>query len=515
MFHRLPLTLTTISVFTILMMTGCSMPEPLADLHESLSHHDEELPPWFLERPLTIDDAIHLAAEHNLDARVKAMEEKLASGKADLARFAMLPDVSLRAGQTFRSSASEYRSTDQSTGTTSSSYSTSEDTQNSTADLTMSWNLVSLGLAVLRSGEEDNRVLLAAEKRRRALQVLIQDVRISYWKAVVNETAERRYRDLEQRLRSSVEVAHTAETDQIGDPMQMLTYQRAILETMRQITELQQQTALARTELAGLMGVPPSKPFRLVPLEEDMKLAVDPPANDLDVLERNALANRPETHSDELQFSIDVDDVRAEMLKTLPGIGPFLGGHYDSTSYLMNNIWADMGVRVMYSLNDAITAPTRFRNAKNVAELTRTRRLVTAMAVLTQVHVAEDLYRHAYREYRLTEQLADVDQRISQLSGASHSTGYGSELEEIKAQASSVLSGLRRVERYADLEGAKAKIDAALGKNPWEEDKQDDSKVVMAVSDKHEESEKSKAKEEKSCNWFSSLIDDCPPESSK
>jgi hypothetical protein len=159
------------------------------------------------------------------------------------------------------------------------------------------------------------------------------------------------------------------------------------------------------------------------------------------------------------------------MLRTLPGVGPFLGGHYDSTSYLLQNIWADAGIHLITSLNDLITAPTRTRNARNTSEVTRARGMVTAMAVITQVHVADDLYRHAYRNYRLTEQLADVDERISRLSGDARKTGYGSEMEEIRALASSILSGLRKVELYAELEAARARMDAALGRNPWGETK--------------------------------------------
>lgn len=447
-------------------LAACVTPEPLADLPSALARHRQDLPTDLATRRLTVDDAVRLAVAYNLDLRVKAMETELASGKAELSRFAMLPQMSIGSATTFRSRVRETTSRDTTNNTDGNSYSTSEDSRTVTADLSLSWNLVDLGLAVLRSGEEDDRAIIAAEKRRRALHLLVQDVRSAYWKAVVNDTAERRYRALEERLHEAVDKARAAEASQLSDPMQLLNHQRAIIDSLRQIAEMQRQSASARSELAGLMGLASAGGFQLAELAEDAELPVREPGTDVDALEREALATRPEVQVDETQFRVDVDEVRAEMLKTVPGIGPFLGGHYDSTSFVRHNMWADAGMRVAWSLSDLISAPKRIDNARAAAEITRSRRMATAMAVMTQVNVADNLYRHAFREYQLTRQMAEVDSRIRRLSGDARKTGNGSEIEEMKAQATSALSSLRRLLIYADLEGAKAKLDAALGRNP-------------------------------------------------
>jgi outer membrane protein TolC len=450
----------------VLGLAACATPAPLDNLSDELARHQQALPPDLAGRPLTVDDAVRLAVAHNLDLRVKVMEAELATGKAELSRFAMLPQMSLSSAATVRSRVRETTSRDATTGTDGTNYSTSEDKRNVTADLSLSWNLVDLGLAVLRSGEEDDRVIIADEKRRRALHLLVQDVRVAYWKAVVNETSERRYRALEGRLNEAIGKARAAESEQVSDPMQLLNHQRAIIDSMRQIAEMQRQSATARSELAGLMGVASVANFQLTQLPEEADLPVTVPGDDVDALEREALASRPEVQVDESQFRIDVDEVRAEMLKTIPGIGPFLGGHYDSTSFVRNNAWADAGLRVAWSLSDLISAPRRIDNARAAAEVTRARRMASAMAVMTQVNVADNLYRHAFREYQLTRQMAEVDGRIRRLSGDARKAGNGSEIEEMKAQAASALSSLRRLLIYADLEGAKAKLDAALGRDP-------------------------------------------------
>ena len=419
-----------------------------------------------MSRPLTVDDAIALAIRYNLDSRVKALEEVVAVGKADLSIFAMLPQMAANGALMRRNPRSITTSKDLSTGAISTAPSTSEDSFRRTGDLTASWNLVDFGIALLRSDQEGDRVTLAIEKRRRAVHLLVQDVQAAYWKAVINEFAEKKYGSLELKLMRSVQGAESAERSKVGDPMQMLAHQRAIVDTMRQVAELQRQTAPARAELAGLMGMASSTSFRLMELEDGAELTAEAPTKTIEMMEEAALANRPELKSETAQFNIDVGDVHAEMLKTLPGIGPYLGGHFDSNSFLIFNSWADAGLKVAWNLVDLISAPKRIEQSKAVAEITRARRLAVAMAVLTQVHVADIQYRHTLKEYRLTEQMAAIDRRITGLSSKSREAGSGSPMEEIKAEASAMLSTLRRFILYSDLQAAKARMNAAMGLDP-------------------------------------------------
>ncbi|WP_235062888.1 TolC family protein [Paramagnetospirillum caucaseum] len=445
------------------MLSACSvMPEDLAEIRQDISSHAESLPQEVLKRPLSVEDAVALAVAHNLDARVKSLEEALAAGKADLSLFAMLPELAAKGNWSKRGPRKATTSKDLSTGTVA-NYSTGEDRISRTGDLTASWNLVDFGIALVRADQEEDKMVLAAEKRRRAQHLLIQDVQAAYWKAVINEFANRKYASLEARLVKSVEDAETAERTKVGDPMQMLGHQRAIVDTMRQIAELQRQTSTAKADLAGHMGVPSSGAFELAELKDDSFLSVEDPDLSVEAMEATALANRPELKTEEVQFRIDRDDIRTELLKTLPGIGPFMGGHYDSNSYIKYNAWADAGTHMAWNLVDILTAPKRIGNAQTVAETTRARRLAMGMAVLTQVHVADIQVRHALKEYRLTEQMAAIDRRITGLAAKSKQAGSGSAMEEIKAEASAMLSTLRRFILYSDLQGAKARLKSAQG----------------------------------------------------
>jgi len=450
----------------LVLVAGCSSPPDLADIHQDLSRHEGSLPPEVLLRPLTVEDAVSLALRYNLDSRVKSLEKALATGKADLSMFALLPQLAASGSVIKRNPPDIATSKDLATGTISTDPSLSEDAFRRTGDLTASWNLVDFGIALLRSNQEDARAAQAGEKRRRAVHLLVQDVQAAYWKAVINEYAEKRYNTLELKLMGSVRNAESAEKSKVGDPMQMLAHQKAIVETMRQVAELQRQTESARAELAGLMGLPSATSFRLLELESDAVLTVAEPAKSMELMEEIALANRPELRGEEAQFRIDVGDVHTEMLKTLPGIGPYIGGHYDSNSFLTFNSWGDAGVKVAWNLVDMISAPSRIKHAKALAETTRTRRLAVAMAVLTQVHVADIQYRHVLKEYRLTEQMAAIDRRIAGLAGKSKEAGSGTPMEEVKAEAGAMLSTLRRFMLYSDLQAAKGRLNAAMGLDP-------------------------------------------------
>lgn len=455
-------------------LSGCAAPDDLAPIGKELSRHSDSIPPQVLSRPLSVADAQALAIRYNLDARVKALEEAVAIGKADMSMFALLPQLAVNGGLVRRNIQSVTTSQDLATGVIGTAPSTSEDQFRRTGDLTASWNMVDFGIALLRSGQDEDRVKIVIEKRRRAMHLLVQDVRAAYWKSVINEFATKKYESLEFKLMRAVQSAETAERTKVGDPMQMLAYQRAIVETMRQIAELQRQTATARAELAGLMGMPSPSAFTLADVEDGSALSALDASQSMESMEAFALANRPELKTEEAQFRIDVEEIHTEMLKSLPGIGPFFGRHHDSNSFLVHNSWADAGVKVAWNLVDLLSAPKRIDQAKAVVETTRARRLAMAMAVLTQVHVADVQHRHALKEFRLAEQMAAIDRRITDLAGKSRQAGSGSPMEEIKAEAASMLSTLRRFIIYSDLQGAQARLNAALGLDPDGTDRQED-----------------------------------------
>src|SRR6185436_6103586 len=68
--------------------------------------------------------------------------------------------------------------------------------------------------------------------------------------------------------------ARNVETERLKAPVESLRYQRTLLENLRTLEGVQQELAVARLELAGLVNLPPASKFRLAEPSGDEQLPV-------------------------------------------------------------------------------------------------------------------------------------------------------------------------------------------------------------------------------------------------
>lgn len=106
-------------------------------------------------------------------------------------------------------------------------------------------------------------------------------------------------------------------------------------------------------------------------------------------LETEALASRPELREQDYQTRISSAETRKAMLRMLPGLEFSAGGHYDSNSFLVNDKWADLGVKVTWNLFNVLSAPAAIDVAKAGEEVATARRQAMSIAVLAQLYVAQ------------------------------------------------------------------------------------------------------------------------------
>ena len=118
----------------------------------------------------------------------------------------------------------------------------------------------------------------------------------------------------------------------IGDPIQALSYQRALIEATRQLEEQRRALSLAKTELATLINLPLGTQVELAP---EAGYQVPELKVELGTLEQEALASRPELREQDYQARISAAETRKAMLRLLPGLEFSAGGHYDSNSCLL------------------------------------------------------------------------------------------------------------------------------------------------------------------------------------
>lgn len=447
---------------------GCAVTSQPIDRSASEQRAQTDLQNMFkdqepLSGSLTLHEAMARAVKYNLEARLKVMEEAMAQRQVDLATFDMLPRMALSAGYAGRNNISASSSQSIETGTQSLEPSTSQDRDRGVADLTMVWNILDFGVSYVSAKQQGDQRLIVQERRRKVVHTITQDVRSAYWRAVAADRLLSQIDSLMARVAQARDNSQRLSEQRIGDPIQALSYQRALIEATRQLEEQRRALSLAKTELATLINLPLGTNVELAPEEgyQVPELSVE-----LGKLEDEALASRPELREQDYQARISAAETRKAMLRLLPGLEFSAGGHYDSNSFLVNQSWADYGVKVTWNLFNVLSAPAAIDVAKAGQEVADARRQAMSMAILAQLHVANANFREAQRQFQTSQQLAGLDEQIvEQLRNRYQAQGIG-ELELIQGELNSLHADLRRDLAYAELRNSYGQLFASAGLDP-------------------------------------------------
>lgn len=414
----------------VLVRFDCSVTEQRTQQDLAIMFKDQEP----LSGPLTLHEAMARAVKYNLEARLKVMEEAMAQRQVDLATFDMLPRMALSAGYAGRNNVS--------------------------------------------AKQQGDQRLIVQERRRKVVHTIIQDVRSAYWRAVAADRLLTQIDSLMARVAQARDNSQRLSEQRIGDPTQALSYQRALIEATRQLEEQRRALSLAKIELATLINLPLRTQVKLAP---DAGYQIPELKVELDTLEQEALASRPELREQDYQARISAAETRKAMLRLLPGLEFSAGGHYDSNSLLVNQSWADYGVKVTWNLFNVLSAPTAIDVAKAGQEVVDARRQAMSMAILAQLHVANANFREAQRQFQTSQQLAGLDgQIVEQLRNRYQAQGIG-ELELIQDELNTLQADLRRDLAYAELRNSYGQLFASAGLDPLPESVASDSVADIAA----------------------------------
>lgn len=466
-----------------LAISGCAVTSQPIDRSFSEQRAQQDLLSMFkdqepLNGPLTLHEAMARAVKYNLEARLKVMEEAMAQRQVDLATFDMLPRMALSAGYAGRSNISASSSESIRTGTQSLEPSTSQDRDRGVADLTMVWNVLDFGVSYVSAKQQGDQRLIVQERSRKVVHTITQDVRSAYWRAVAADRLLTQIDSLMVRVAQARDNSQRLSEQRIGDPIQALGYQRALIEATRQLEEQRRALSLAKTELATLINLPLGTQVELSPEAgyEMPELKIE-----LSQLEQEALASRPELREQDYQARISAAETRKAMLRLLPGLEFSAGGNYDSNSFLVNQSWADYGVKVTWNLFNVLSAPAAIDVAKAGQEVADARRQAMSMAVLAQLHVANANFREAQRQFQTSQQLAGLDSQIvEQLRNRYQAQSIG-ELELIQGELNTLQADLRRDLAYAELRNSYGQLFASVGLDPLPESIASDSVADIAA----------------------------------
>ena len=470
------------------LLSGCAVgPEPLTPLQTAERIESDRAwmeanqPP--LDGPLTLHGAMARALLHNLDARVRTMEQDLSLKQVELARLGLLPRATGRYGPRTRSNRQASSSRPILMNGVelprSRNASTSNDRSRRLGNLTMVWNLLDFGVSYHAAKQHADRALIAHERRRKAVQEIVQQVRGAWWRAVAAERAASAMDALEARARAALEERARMGAAQVRSPLDALRYRRAMLGTLHELDRQRYEGRRAKLELGTLIGLAPGTGFRLAMPGRERP---EPPSLPFGAaeLEVRALSYRPELREEQLNARIASVETKKALLRMLPGLEIEAEARYDSNSYLVNNDWASLGTRVAWNLTEIFRAPAAVDAALADLELSEARRVALGMAVLTQLYVALAAYEEARTEHAAALRLADLDRDIARHLRSSRELRLVDAFPLILGELDALRSAIARDLAYAELESSFGRIFVAIGADAVARELSDPSLEVIA-----------------------------------
>ncbi|HEX5686609.1 MAG TPA: TolC family protein [Ideonella sp.] len=417
-----------------------------------------------LTGPLRVEDAIARAIKYNADRRVRRMEEALAFDGMGAARYDMLPRLVASAGYRDRSNDLLTLSRDLSTGNVIGGQTISSSREATTTDLTFSWSLLDFGQSYYAAKQSADRYLIATERSRRALHLLVQDVRTAFWRVAAAQKLAGELKQATQLGEAALADARKIEAEGLRSPLEPLRYQRQLLENLRLLELVDQELSTARIELAQLINAP--RDVALTVVEPSTALNTAWLQMPVEQLEEQALAQNAELRESVYNARIARLETRRTMLRMFPGLSFNYAVRNSDDRYLINQSWNEIGLQLSLNLLGLLQVPLQKQMAEAGVKLADQKRMSTQMAVLSQLHVARLQYANAMRQYERADSIAQVDARIAQHVANQEAAARQTQLERVAQQTTAILSQLRRYQTLSNAQAAASKLQASLGLEP-------------------------------------------------
>jgi outer membrane protein TolC len=451
--------------------TGCANVQPLPVTAQNMLDQQQidakaiqqDVEP--IQGALNLDIAMARALKYNLDRRTKMMEEALAFGQLDLAKFDMLPKLMAQAGYAWRDRMRYTHSSPYPIQDPGTSSSTTSDRIHNTYDLGLTWSLLDVGLAQYGAQQQANRFLIAGEKRRKAMHLLMQDVRTAYWRAASAQLLKEDVRKTIALAEEALVDSRKAGAERIRNPLEPLRFQRQLLENLRLLESIEQELSSAQVDLALLINAPINQPIQIAATElqniseESVKVPVEK-------LEEVALQNNPDLREQHYNARIARDETRRTLIRMFPNITFNYGNKYDTDRYMLSNNWNEAGIQVSFNLMNIFTAETQMKLANAGVALADQRRMATQAAVLSQVHLSRLQVINARSQFERADAIYGTDKQISEVMRNRQLVQAQSKLDVVTTETSAILSMLRRYQALAQVQVAENRLVATLGLEP-------------------------------------------------
>ena len=452
--------------FVALVLAGCTiLPKPFeppererlaAESHAALFAGQEPL-----AGPLTLSEAMARAIKYQAEYRQRQMEAAAAEAQLDVATFDLLPKFTFNAGYSNRSN-DAFGFGFSPNGQLAANPSASSERTRETLTVGFAWNLLDFGVSYFRAKQLADQALIMQERRRKAVQTLVHDVRVAWWRAEAAQRLLPAADVLLSEIDRANEKTRVIEARKLLPPLQTATLRRALLDLSQQISFRRYELAQARVELAALVNVPPGTDIRVSAPADEKREVLDLTA-DLDKLEALALRARPEIAEEGYRARISEDEARKALVSLLPGLSLDIGRNWDGNKFLVNNTWTSAGFSVLFNLVKVFSLPALKRSEEAQKGADTARRLAMAMAILAQTRIAAVRYTLVADEFLVWDDASRDDDTIVKYLASSAQVGIDTELELIRAKARALASRMNRDLAYANVQASVARLYNSVG----------------------------------------------------
>jgi outer membrane protein TolC len=454
--------------------TGCAItPKPLLPHEQAeLLKQDREAAQKDVDpvgETLTLNEAIARGLKYNLEHRSKMMETAIAMGIKDASRFDMLPKLVANAGYSYRDKEFLTRQTYASGPNlglfTPGDPTISSDKTFNNSGINLTWSILDLGVSYYTAKQNADRIIVASERRRRTMHVLIQDVQSAYLRASsalkLKDNIRRVIADAEETLKNSKQV----ESQGLKPLLDTLRFQKSLLDNMKTLELVDQELSQARIELNQLLNLPVTTSYKM----EDPDLIPVPTTFskvNVEEFELRALLRNADLNESVYNARIALEETKKALLNYLPGLSVSVGRQHSNNSYYINQYWRDGAAQFSFNFWKLLAAPEAEQLALSERELASQKRTMMQMAVLGQVHLAKQNLQSASELYRLSANISSVDSRLAKIVIDRERQGSSSRAERVAAEASAIVSALRKYQALSQLFAASGRLQATAGLEP-------------------------------------------------
>lgn len=415
---------------------------------------------------LTFNEAVARGLKYNLDHRSKLLEQAIAMGTYEVSKFDMLPKILASAGYNYRNNWFITNATNSVTGQPSlSDPFISSDKSYAQGGLMLSWSILDFGVSYFSARQNADRIVVAAERRRRTMHVLVQDIQAAYMRAAA---AQKLKKDIENTIaEANVALKNSTKVENGGlkPPLDALKYQKALLDNIKILETIDLELATAKVELNQLINLPAKANLQL----EDPDNLIVPNAylnEETEEFEVRAMVANADLKESIYNARIAVEETRKSMLRLFPGLTFNIGPQTTNNSYYINKNWVEGAANISFNLWNLLSAPSTIRLADQNQELAAQKRMMVQMAIISQVHLSKIQLGNTSHIYKRAAEIDAVDGRIAKVTASKYQEGSASQAEKVAADASSIVSKLRKYQALSQLFAASGKMQATTGMEP-------------------------------------------------